>query len=411
MQLADGADSTRPNHPKSVRMALIASLTFNIGVGSIMGSPGVLLPYMKAWLGVSTELVSAGLLVTLIATALFAPVVGALASRYSLRWVLGASALLMAGAWSVLGMTHSYVIYMLAYGLMFGPTMAVVASVLPPTIVVRWFNRNRGVVIGLVSLPIMVAVMPLAVEWLILHIGLLKTFAVLAILPLVTMLPAALLIIDWPPAEEAPVATSGHEPAAEETHAPAFTIPQLLRQPTFWALSLAAGMPNTSSSLLGLHLVSMAESWHIQPLAAAGLASIMSLVGMVGAVALGFVADRIGGTRTLALISACDAVLWLLLLLGLPYAGLAAVIGTIGLFGAGCVPAVSKAFADHFGKNSFSRAIGLMVPITLPLLFVGLIGPGAAVRVYGNYTLVVLVMAGGFVCTALLAFFASRQSR
>ena len=137
----------------------------------------------------------------------------------------------------------------------------------------------------------------------------------------------------------------------------------------------------------------------------------MSAVGMIGAVVLGFVADRIGGTRTLALISACDAVLWLLFLIGMPYAGLAAVIGLIGLCGAGSVPAVSKAFADNFGKASFSRAIGLMMPISLPFIFIGLIGPGVVVRIHGNYTPVVLAMAGGFVLTALLAAFSSRQAK
>jgi cyanate permease len=415
MLIAEGADSNRPNHPKSIRMALIASLTFNIGVGSIMGTPGVLLPHMKAYLGVSTEMASAGLLAAMVASAVFAPMIGALAARFSLRWVLGIAALLLAGAWTLLGLSRSYPLYMLAYGLMFGPTMAVVASVLPPTLVTRWFNRNRGLAIGLVHLPIMVAIMPLATEWLISHIGLQHTFGVLAVLPLVTLLPAALLLIDWPPEAELPPVTSaiGSEPAADqitpsEPHGHSLTILQLLSRPRFWALSLAAAMPNTSSTLLGLHLVSMAESWHIAPLAAAGLASIMSLVGMVGAVAMGFVADRIGGARALALISACDAVLWMLFLTGLPYAGLAAVIGLIGLFGSGCIPSICKAFAENFGRATFSRAIGLMVPISLPLLFAGLIGPGMAVRIHGNYTPVVLVMACGFVLTALLAAFSTR---
>ena len=133
----------------------------------------------------------------------------------------------------------------------------------------------------------------------------------------------------------------------------------------------------------------------------------MSGVGMVGIVCIGYLTDRVGGARALAVIATGDIVLWLLLLTRPNYTELAAIIGMIGFFGAGAVPSISKAYGDLFGQASFSRAIGLMVPVTLPILAIGLIAPGAVVRITGSYTAVILAMAGAFVLALLLALYAA----
>jgi cyanate permease len=404
---AEAAGQDAPNHPKAIGMGLIASLTFNIGVGSVMGSPGVLLPRMTERLGVSIEAASAGMLAIMVASSLFAPKIGSLAIKRSLRGILAGASIMLSAAWLLLFLTRSYLVFMIVNALLFGPVMAVTGSVLAPTVITRWFNRHRGLAIGLCHLPIMVAIIPIATEWCIQRFGLSTTFLILAALPLVTILPASLWLIDWPPELERPVATAH---GTVISHGPVQSMGEILRQPRFWALTLAVGMPNTSSILLGLHLVSMAKSWGIEPLAAAGLASIMSLVGMAGSVALGILADRIGGARTLALMTVCDAALWLTLLSHPHYLGLAVIIGMIGFFGAGAVPAISKAYGEAFSRATFSRAIGLMAPVTLPLMALGLILPGTAVRLTGSYAPVIVAMAVAFLLAAVLALGVARSS-
>jgi len=407
--ITSAAESAEPNHPASIRMAVIASLTFNIVIGSIFGSPGVLLKPMREHLGVTTEMVSLGSLAVIIGSAVSAPQIGALVARTSLRNLLALASVLMAGAWLLVAFTTSYVVFLIAYGLMLGPVMALGASILPPTLVTRWFNRNRGLAIGLVHLPIVVAAMPVVLEWVVSHHGLRAGFLMLAALPLAVLLPASLFIIDRPPGQVATIQPEGAPtPVAKQA---SLTVFQLLRQPRYWALCLAAGVANTSSTMLGVHLVSMAESWGVARIQAAGLASIMSALGMAGSILLGVLADRIGGGKTLVVIALGDAVLWSMFLLGLPYAGLAATVGLIGVLGSGTVPAMSKMLADSFGRESFSRAIGLMVPVTLPLLFIGLIAPGAVVRITGSYTVVVLGMVAAFAAAALLALAATASPR
>lgn len=393
-------ESDLPNHPKSRLMALVASLTFNVGVGSVMGTPGVLLPHMQQYLGVTAGMVSAGMLAVMISASVIAPKIGSLAVRHSLRAILTAGSVMLGAAWLVLFMTRSYPVYIAVEALLMGPVIAIMGSVLAPTLVTRWFTRNRGLAIGLVHLPVMLAIMPIAAEWLIQQVGLQTTFLVLAALPLLTTLPAAFLLQDWPP--EAMPSANPARPASVE-HGPLVTIAQMLKQPRFWALTLAVAVPNTSSVLLGTHLVSMAENWGVQPLAAAGLASIMSLVGMAGTIALGLAADRLGGARTLAVMAVADGLLWLSLLAHPSYAMLATIIGLIGFFGAGAVPAICKAYADAFGRASFSRAIGLMPAVMIPALGLGLIGPAVAVQKTGSYTPVIIGMAVAFGTSMVLA--------
>lgn len=392
-----------PNHPKSIMMAVIAFVVFNIGIGTVMGTPGVLLPKMAGYLGVSPAMAAGGMALVILASAVFSPQIGSLAVKHSLRGIVGAAAIMLTLAWVLLAFTHSYWVYLAVYGLLLGPSMSITGSVLAPTLVTRWFTRHRGLAIGLVHIPIMVAIMPIATQLLIQHFGLQTTFLLIAAITIVTLGPCAFLIIDWPP----------HQNAAGEsvTTAPppaAYTIPKLLADPRFWALSVAVAMPNTSSTLLGLHLVSMAEHWGITPVAAAGLASIMSLGGMIGTVAFGSIADKIGGARTLALMAVLDCALWLLFLAGFAYMGLVALIFTIGLVGSGAVPAMSKALADRFGAASFSRAIGLMVPVTLPILILGQIVPGLMVKGgHGDYSPVVVMMSVGFAVASVLALWAA----
>ncbi len=403
---AVAGDSSQPNDPRAVRMAFIAFLIFNVIVGSIFGSPGVLLKPMAERLGATIEMISAGSLAVIVSSAVFAPMVGALATRVSLRTLLVLASLLLSSAWLVLAFTQSYAGYLGAYLLLLGPAMAIGSSVLPLTLVARWFTQHRGMAIGIVHLPIIVAAMPLAAAWTIGHFGLQATFFALAALPLIVLLPASLFIIDRPPGQQEQVDAMI---ASGAKHA--LTIPQLLAQPAFWALCLAVGVANTSSTALGVHLVSMAESWGVEHMHAAGLASIMSLFGLIGSVAFGYVSDRIGGALALMVIAIGEAILWALFLAGLPYAGLAAVVGLIGVMGAGAVPAMSKAFGDYFGRESFSRAIGLLVPVTLPLMFVGMIGPGRVFHLTGSYTGAVMGAVIAFAVAALLAFAASRMKR
>ena len=408
MQLNEAnAGPQAPNHPLAVRMGGIAFLSHNIIIGTIFGTTAALLKPMQARLNITPDMASLGTLSVMLGSALLAFVAGALAGKYSLRILLAGSAVLATLAWMMLAFTTSYVLFLVAYGLLLGPAMSLAGSVLPPTLVTRWFSSNRGLALGLVHLPIVVAILPVAINWTIEHYGLQASFLVLAALCGLVLLPATLMVIDHPPGE---TARGASEIAGRSGNSGAgLSVGQLFMQPRFWGFALAVGAINTSSVVLGTHLMSMAESWGIARSNAAILQTVMSLVGIAGSILFGFVADRLGGGRTLALILFDACLLWLLFLLDLPFAALLAVVGLLGMHGAGAIPSIGRGLSDVFGQENFSRAFGLAATASLPLMALFVVGTGAAVRINGSYTLAILAMAGFLMLALPLALIASRK--
>jgi cyanate permease len=412
LQADTGSESAQPNDPRAVRMGAIAWLSHNIIIGSIFGSAGVLLIPLQERLHVSRGLAAIGVPMVIVGSAVLASVAGVLAARYSLRRLLAVSSVLMSFAWLILAFAHSYWLFLLSYALLLGPAMAIGGAVLPPTLVTRWFKRHRGLAIGIVHLPIVITIMPLAASIVIGRFGVTALFLALAVFAAV-LIPGSLALIEYPP---------GHDPRqyANETAAersargapvagPIFTVPRLLQNARFWLLALAVGAVNTSSVTLAAHLPAMGVGWGYAPTSAAALASVMSLVGMAGSIIFGFVSDKIGGARALALIAFDDIILWALLLLDLPYTARAVVVGLIGMHGSGAIPAISKAMASAFGEASFSRAFGLASTAALPLMIASVFGFGLLFQTRGSYAGGIVAMIAYFVVVVPLAIVAGRR--
>lgn len=137
----------------------------------------------------------------------------------------------------------------------------------------------------------------------------------------------------------------------------------------------------------------------------------MSLVGMAGSIIFGFVSDKIGGARALALIAFDDIILWALLMVDLPYAARAVVVGLIGMHGSGAIPAICKAMASAFGEASFSRAFGLASTATLPLMIASVFGFGLIFQTRGSYAAGIVAMIVYFVIVVPLAIVAGGRAR
>lgn len=412
-------------------MGVIAGLSHNMIIGCLMGSFSVMLVSVEERMGVTREMSSGVGALVIFGSALMASFVGPMMAKHSLRGLMFVGAFLSLAGYLLLAFTNSYLFYVGSYLLLFGPSMAIAGSVGPATLVTRWFNRNRGLALGLVHLSIVVAVMPLLCNWLLENHGSQAVYLMMAGLVGITLLPATLAIRDYPPASAPaslaaadpglPVAEavedfvpSTDDPAAEAgklgPDADTLTVGQILRTPAFWALSITAAMVITSIMVLTFNMIPLAESLGIDRDRGALLQAIMSFSGMAGSILFGWVADRIGGARGIALLAFNSAVLLVLLQLDLPYAALAVVMGLLGLHGAGMVPNISRALAFSLGQGSFSRAFGLQSALSVPFTAVGIWAMGASFTRTGSYSVALIGVLVALLVTVPFAWWAAKRA-
>jgi MFS family permease len=399
-------DSAIRNHPLALRMGTIAFLNQNITIACMYGTFSVLMNAVDAHLGVGPKDSAWGVPLVNLATAIVAPLSGSLAMRYSLRIVMLIGSLLGTLGFVVLATTQSYPLYLLAYGLGLGPAMASVGVVLPATLVTRWFTVNRGKALGLITIPIAIMCLPLSTTWMLRAHGLTATYWALAGLSAICVI-ANLFVIDWPSGANVSASspnTSGKGPAAA-----GFSVGTLLGSPRFWAIAVASVASNTGTVILTSNMVSIAGSWGFSPAEGATLLSMQTLGGLAGTIVFGWIADRLGGARAMALLVFDCAILWALLLLHLPLIATIVLIGLFGVHSSGSLPVTGTVISELVGRESFSRAYGIFTLVNLPFAFVCVPAAAAVFERTGSYNQALLSQVAFFVVSVPLALFASRR--
>ncbi len=344
------------------RMAIIAFLVSNIAIGTLYGPFSVLLIDVEARLGVGRELSTLGVPAMNLAMAICAPLAGVLAARISLRLLMMIGTVLGMLGFVLLATTHVYAFYLIAYGLFLGPFMAF-GVILPPTLITRWFVSGRGRALGLISMPIVITVLPLA------SIAVLKAFSLdgvywlLAAICAVAVV-ASLFVVDRPPVEiaVAETETAVMDPKSDDT----LSAPAIWRSMRFWAIALVSVVVNAGTVILAAHMMPMAQTWGFSPTLAASLITVQMIAGIAGTLLFGWIGDKLGGVKTLALIAFDAVILWMLLLAHPPFPLLVVVIGFMGVHGAGILPVVGLALSQTFGHQNFSRVYGLTNFLNLP---------------------------------------------
>ncbi len=398
-------DLPQSNHPLAPRILGLAFLSYSITLGCMYGSFGVLLQAVEAKLGVTRELSSLGVPLANVGIAVAAPLAGALAEKYSIRLLMWAGAALNLIAYVILAFSTSIYVNLACYGLLIGFGLSFTATVLPSTLVARWYKVNRGRAFGLMSIPLLQAWFPLLTAKSLHALGLSDTYLILAGLTAVLMV-IMYFVVDYPPDAEGttPMAKQGAATVGEE-----LTVGQLLLNRPFWALSLGWAALSMSMTIAITHLVPMVRGWGFTLTQGASLETAIHIGAMVGTVLFGLLADRLGGARTLALLCLNSAVLWGLMLLQPGYLALLPLVAILGLHGGGLAAGLAMAISQQFGPATFGRGVGLAHTVGLPLNFLGV--PIAA-RIYtqtGSYAGALAALSAFLVLTAIIVVTASRR--
>jgi MFS family permease len=355
------------NHPLAWRMAGIAFLAQNCSIGFMFGSFGLLLGAVESKMAVSRDVSSLGVPLVMLGMALMAPVVGGLSAKISVRAMMIAGALLNAAGYALLAFAPTITLNLVAYGLLIGPGICMVGTITPATLVTRWFTVQRGRALGIVHMPLAVAIVPLIAAFVLREYGLATVYLALAAGMALLVLPL-LFVIDFPPSVADP---SGEDMATEAAIDPGLSAGELLKRGRFWALALASASIGTGGTMIVTHLAPMVTGWGEDATQAATLMAIMPAAGIAGSVIFGWLADKLGGGWALTINCLNQAALWALLLLQPPFWLLLPLIALIGIHSSAISATFGMALSEQFGAASFGRGFGLSNLINLPFLVAG----------------------------------------
>jgi MFS family permease len=268
-------------------------------------------------------------------------------------------------------------------------------------VVSRWFNRRRGLALGLTQAGLgvgAIAVPPL-VRLLIAHYGWRPAFAIIGGAILIVPMPVISLFL-----KEAPLAAS-EKPTEVEGQGEGLTWGEIRRTQTFWLMIAAFVLAGGSVQACVVHIAELLTSRGAATASATLAVSVVGLALLAGRAGTGFFLDRYFGPRVAMLLFALAA-----LGIAVLYAGAIGATAFLGVFlvalafGAE-LDIIAYLMSRYFGLHSLGTAFGFAFGA---FVLAGGLGPlilGFAVDRIGSYR---PPLFGFFVATLLAAALVGR---
>jgi MFS family permease len=283
-----------------------------------LGLPGAFLRPLSKEFGWSTEQVSTAIAVRFALFGLMGPFAAILMERYGLRRVVCvALALVAMGLLFATRMTRLWQLFLL-WGVMLGLGSGLTALVLGATVANRWFERRRGLALGILtasSATGQLIFLPLAAS-LIEHYGWRA-----AVLPIVAgcVIVAALAFsflrdrpgdlglvpfgAQGPPADPRGAVRGAIEPASQwrpRFSEPLGALAGVSRSSTFWVLFgtfFVCGL--STSGLIQTHFISLCGDYGLAAVPAASVLAMIGAFDFVGTIGSGWLSDRFDNRKLL----------------------------------------------------------------------------------------------------------------
>ena len=298
--------------------------------GNIRSVPA--LSYALAWLG----------------SAAGGIVMGLVAEQVGVRWTVIFGVLMIAAGLLLSSLGGRFDLY-LGHGLFMG--LLGNAGINAPlyVYVARWFDRRRGTALALIASgqaaagTILAPLFGRTIEW----FGWRHTMQIYAVFAVVVIIPVAFLVFRSLP-KTASTAGGRHEPIAGAL------ILGLRARTAFAFLCLASFLCCVPMAMPQGHLVAFCSDLGIPVTRGSAMLSVLLAFGFIGRQLWGFIADRIGGLRTVLTGSACQVIAMIGFLLTQDEAGLFAVSAAFGLGFSGIIPAYVLALRELYPSSEAS---------------------------------------------------------
>tara|TARA_R110001592_G_scaffold27440_1_gene101547 strand:+ start:6979 stop:8274 length:1296 start_codon:yes stop_codon:yes gene_type:complete len=284
---------------------IVAATTFltMLATAAAMGSAGIMIAPLREEFGWTTEQISTAISIRLILYGLFGPFAAAFMNQFGVkRVVVFALGLICFGVFASFFMTKWWHLLLL-WGVVVGIGTGMTALVLGATVATRWFNRRRGLVLGLMTASTATGQMvfqPLLAS-LTEASGWRVAMTAIVVLMLVIMLLVLLLMRDHPADVQLPI--FGEENLTEPPPrsvgframlmAPLLNLREVSKTATFWVLFLSFYVCGFSTNgLIHTHWVPMNLDFGVAAVSAASMLAIIGMFDFIGTILSGWLSDR-----------------------------------------------------------------------------------------------------------------------
>ncbi|MCV9935765.1 MFS transporter [Boseaceae bacterium BT-24-1] len=285
-------------------------------------------------------------------------VMGRLVDRFGIMWPIVLGACLLAAGYALASLSGTLWQFTLAHGFLIGLGAATGFSPLIADLS-HWFKRYRGlaVVFGASGSYLAGMFWPQLINWGVETHGLRTTHLWLGIAAFAVMMPLAPLFRRRPNAATLAAAEVMSAGARGSLGLSPNQL-QLLLVVAGFCCCVAMSMPQ-------VHIVAYCSDLGYGVARGAEMLTVMMALGIVSRVGSGFVADKIGGTATLALSSLMQGMALFLYLWFDGLSSLFVVTGIFGLFQGGIVPMYAVAIRDYMPPREAGARIGVVMSATI----------------------------------------------
>ncbi len=353
---------------------------------SIIGSAGmwaavVVLPAVQTEFGIDRSDASIPYTTTMVGFALGNFVIGRLIDRFGIVYPMMAAALLL-GVGFVLGsLSNNIWTFSLIQGIFIGTGSAATFGPLIADIS-HWFERRRGIAVAAAASGnyLAGAIWPLILKEVIAAEGWREAYLVVAVASVVIMLPMALFLRRRVPTQVIDLPNGTCAPGAA-IHRQISLSPRALQ-----ILLCMAGIGCcVAMSMPQVHIVAYCADLGFGVANGANMLSLMLSGGIVSRLLSGFLADRIGGVRTVLLGSFLQC---LALFLYIPFNGLASLYVVSLIFGlsqGGIVPSYAMIVREYLPAREAGQRVGLVIMMTVVGMALGGWMSGLIYDLTGSY--------------------------
>lgn len=391
----------------------MAGVTFVVMLvtAGVRATPGLFIVPLEAEFGWNTASISAAIAINIALFGLVGPFAATLMDRWGMRRVVLGALAAMGSAVAISARMSAQWQFFVLWGVLVGMTTGVTAMVLGAIVSTQWFDRHRGLVMGMLSaanatgqlifLPILAAVVA-ASSWRAAASLIASAVAIVFVVVLAWMR-------DRPSdAGVLPYGRDRHAPpvARHAAMAPLAALTHAVRHPAFWLLAGTFFICGASTNgLIGTHLISACHDVGIPATRSTRLLAMMGVFDILGTTLSGWLTDRYSARLLLCAYYSLRGLSLLFLpatlLDGGSSLGLFAVF--YGLDWVATVPATVKLTTESFGRENTGVIYGWIGASHQLGASMAAFGAGAIRTSFGDYRLAFLI-AGGLCLVAGAAF-------